>query len=84
MTYGRRMARRDGHTSKRPSLRLQCDRCDYLIEAEGADALHAVMMAHAVDGHDDRFRDLSPAQVQELRRAIDADIRGMIADQNPG
>lgn len=69
--------------SGRLPLRLPCSLCDYLIEADEAGALLAVMMAHDAEGHAERYAGKTLGEVQELRGATEEEIRKAIRGLQP-
>ena len=63
-------------------MRLACEGCDAVVEAETADAIHAAMMAHGDEAHSNHFDGKSPDEIQAMRKMMDAHVCQMIADQN--
>jgi hypothetical protein len=63
-------------------MRLGCEGCDWVTEAETADALHAAMMAHGAEAHSGLWEGKSPEEARQMQQQMDAHVRQMIAEQN--
>lgn len=63
-------------------MRLACEGCDWVAEAETTDALHAAMMTHGAEAHSNLFDDKSTEEIEQMRQQMDAHVRQMIANQN--
>jgi predicted small metal-binding protein len=63
-------------------MKLACEGCDWVTEADTAAELHAAMLAHAENTHSDLLEGKSTAEVQQMRQQMDAHVDQMIADQN--
>jgi len=63
-------------------MKLACEGCGWSTEAETADELHAAMMAHGDEAHSNHLDGKSPAEIQEMKKMMDAHVRQMIVDQN--
>jgi predicted small metal-binding protein len=61
-------------------VKLACEGCDWDTEAETADELHAVMMAHGAEAHSNLLDGKSPDVIQQMEQHMDAHVRHMIAD----
>lgn len=63
-------------------MRLACEGCDAVLEAETTEALHAAMMAHGERAHSQLFEGKTPGELQQMRQMMTAHVRQMIIDQN--
>jgi predicted small metal-binding protein len=63
-------------------MKLACEGCNWMTEADTADELHAAMMAHGEEAHSNHFEGKSPDEIREMKKMMDAHVRQMIADQN--
>lgn len=63
-------------------MRLACEGCGWVTEADTADELYAAMMAHGDEAHSSHFDGKSPDEIREMKKMMDAHVRQMIVDQN--
>ena len=63
-------------------MKLECGGCEAVLEAEAADDLHAVMMAHSAEVHAVLWEGKSAAEIEQLEQLMAAHVRQMIIDQN--
>lgn len=63
-------------------MRLACEGCDWVREADTAEELRAAMLAHGAEAHGQLWSGKGPDEVREMERAMDAHVREMIAAQN--
>ena len=62
-------------------MKLTCEGCGEVVDAEGADALHAAMMRHGEAVHTNFFEGKSADEIADMRASMGAHVAKMIADQ---
>ena len=63
-------------------MKLACEGCTWVTEAETADELYDAMMAHGDDAHSNHFDGKSADEIAAMKKMMDAHVRQMIIDQN--
>jgi len=55
--------------------------CDFVATAETKEEVMDMAMAHAIEAHDNMFKDLTPEQTEEMNEKLEAAIKNDEAEE---